>query len=190
MSDGLDMKHILSLCLVLIALAFPMESDARTDLFPATMTVGDVTLERKGVSQLTVGYIFKVYEAAFYQPAEAGPGDALADIPRHLEIDYLRAISREDFIKAADDMLSEQHDPEVIRSIQAGIDQINLLYQDVRKGDRYALTYIPGVGTTLAFNSEVKGVIQGSEFARIYFSIWLGENNPYKSFRDRLVGLK
>ena len=136
MSDGWDMKHILTVCLLLMALAFPLVSGARTDLFPATMTIGDVTLERKGISQLTVGYIFKVYDAAFYQPAEAGPGDALADIPRHLEINYLRGISREDFIKAADDMLSEQHDPEVIRSIQTGIDQINLLYQDVRKGDR------------------------------------------------------
>ena len=32
--------------------------------------------------------------------------------------------------------------------------------------------------------------VEGAEFARIYFSIWLGENNPYKEFRDRLVGLK
>lgn len=147
-------------------------------------------MDRKGVSQLTVGYVFKVYVAAFYQPAGKGPNDALSDLPRHLEIDYLRSISRKDFIEAADDMLAKQHHPEVIQSIQSGIDQINPLYQDVNKGDRYSLTYIPGTGTTLSLNGEVKGVIEGAEFARIYFSIWLGENNPYKAFRDRLVGLK
>ncbi|HMO04609.1 MAG TPA: chalcone isomerase family protein [Kiritimatiellia bacterium] len=162
-----------------------------TPSFPATVTLSDgVTLERRGVSQLTVGYIFKVYHAALYLPPGSGPEDALADAPRHLEIHYLRNISREDFIKAADDMLTAQHAPEVIRSIQAGIDQINALYRDVKKGDRYALTYQPGIGTTLTFNGEVQGVIEGADFARIYFSIWLGENNPYQEFRDRLVGLR
>lgn len=183
-----------SALLVLALLLAPWSagwSDVRPDLFPEQLTVGgNIALERKGISQLTVGYIFKVYVAAFYQQAGAGPQDALADQPRHLEIDYLRSISREDFIKAADDMLTAQHAPETIRSIQDGIDRINTLYQDVKKGDRYALTYVPGIGTTLAFNGEVKGVIEGAEFARIYFSIWLGEQNPYKDFRDRLVGLK
>jgi hypothetical protein len=182
------MKNTTLLVSILLTLAWA--ADARSVPFPETVTLGDVTLERKGVSQLTVGYVFKVYNAAFYQPAGTGPGDALADVPRHLEIDYLRNISREDFIQAADDMLTKQHAPEVIQSIQAGIDQINQWYQSVGKGDRYTLTYQPGVGTTLAFNGEVKGVVEGEEFARIYFSIWLGENNPYKSFRDRLVGLK
>lgn len=162
-----------------------------TPSFPTSVTLSDgVTLERRGVSQLTVGFIFKVYHAALYLPPGAGPDDALADAPRHLEIDYLRNISREDFIKAADDMLTAQHSPEVIRSIQSGIDQINPLYTDVKKGDRYALTYQPGIGTTLTFNGQVQGVIEGADFARIYFSIWLGENNPYKEFRDRLVGAR
>lgn len=184
------MKTIIAYSILFFALALPAATDAGTDIFPPTIEFGDLTMERKGVSQLTVGYIFNVYTAALYQPADTGPDDVLADLPRHLEIDYLRKISRADFIKAADDMLAKQHRPEVIQSIQAGIDQINPLYEDVQKGDRYALTYIPGEGTTLKFNGEVKGVIEGAEFARIYFSIWLGENNPYKEFRDRLVGLK
>jgi len=184
------MKKTTASMILFMALACAATSNAQTDAFPPTVTIGDLTMDRKGISQLTVGYVFKVYVAAFYQPPGTGPDDALADVPRHLEIDYLRSISREDFISAADDMLAKQHSQEVIQSIQSGIDQINPLYQDVRKGDRYALSYIPGTGTTLSFNGEVKGVIKGADFARIYFSIWLGENNPYKAFRDRLVGLK
>ncbi len=159
--------------------------------FPAELLVEQgITLERKGTSQLTVGFVFKVYDAALYLPPGAGPENALDDAPRHLEISYLRSISRDDFIGAANDMLAAQHDPRVIDSIKEGIDRINALYQDVRKGDRYSLTYLPGSGTYLKFNGETKGIIEGSDFARIYFSIWLGENNPYKQFRDRLVGLK
>jgi len=157
--------------------------------FPDSIEAGGVQLERKGISRLKVGYIFEVYIAAFYQAAESGPSDALADQPRHLEIKYLRGITRDQFIEAGNDMLKHQHTGTAITSIQTGIDQINALYQDVKKGDRYSLTYLPGLGTELKYNGESKGIIPGDEFARIYFSIWLGENNPYKSFRDRLVEL-
>jgi hypothetical protein len=66
---------------------------------------------------------------------------------------------------------------------------INTFYEDVRKGDRYSLTYIPGRGTELKFNGETRGVVPGADFANIYFSIWLGQNHPYQKFRDRLVGI-
>lgn len=157
-------------------------------LFPGNLTVGDQVLERKGVSKLTVGYVFDVYVAAFYQPAGSGPDRALADEPRHLELYYLRNIDRADFISAADDMLAKQHDAATIRAIQPGIERINPLYSDVKKTDRYSLTYLPGTGTELKYNGESKGVIEGADFARVYFSIWLGEKNPYKKFRDGLVG--
>lgn len=179
------------LILCLLALSTGLAAaDRYDDLFPATYQAGETKLERKGVSKLVVGYIFNVYVAAFYQEPENGPAEALADQPRHLEIRYLRDISKYAFIEAAEDMLSKQHPPPTIASIRDGITSINQLYQDVRKGDRYALTYTPDTGTELIFNGQSKGVIPGADFARVYFTIWLGKNHPYQSFRDRLVGVK
>ena len=54
------------------------------------------------------------------------------------------------------------------------LDRINALYRDVKPGDRYSLTYLPGRGTELALNGEPLGLIAGSDFASAYFSIWLG----------------
>lgn len=158
--------------------------------FPASYKAGESELQLKGVSKLVVGYIFNVYVAALYQLPGSGPADVLADQPRHLEIEYLRDLSRDSFLQAAEDMLAKQYSRENIESIREGINQINALYQDVKKGDRYALTYVPGVGTELYFNGASKGIIPGAEFARIYFAIWLGEKHPYQSFRDKLVGRK
>ncbi|MGA1194663.1 MAG: chalcone isomerase family protein [Kiritimatiellia bacterium] len=165
-------------------------ADRYEELFPATFQIGENELQRKGVSKLVVGYIFNVYVAAFYQLPESGPAQALADQPRHLEIEYLRDLAKDDFTGAAEDMLAKQHSPAVIASIRDGINEINKLYQDVRKGDRYALSYTPGTGTELIFNGQSKGIIPGTDFARIYFSIWLGAKHPYQSFRDKLVGAK
>jgi len=177
---------------ILFSLVFtsaPAFPDRYEKLFPPTVMVEQTELELKGVSKLTVGYFFDVYVAAFYQLADLGPVDALSDAPRHLEIHYLRNISKGDFIDAAEDMLSKQHSPEKIAAIREGITQINRNYNDVKKGDRYSLTYLPGSGTELKFNGKSKGIIPGPDFARIYFSIWLGEKSPYRTFRDRLVGL-
>lgn len=167
----------------------PVFSDRYDHLFPATTTLGETSLVRKGVSQLTVGYVFKVYVAAFYQEPDLGAADVLSDRPRHLEIQYLRNISRDAFTEAAEDMLAKQYPANDIESIRDGIRQINQLYQDVKTGDRYALSYLPGKGTELFFNGQSKGIVPGADFARIYFAIWLGAKHPYQDFRDRLVGL-
>ena len=185
----MNIRHLLSL-LIVLTLSANAHADRYESLFPPARSAGDQTLERKGVSKLVVGYIFNVYVAALYQLPESGPRDALADQPRHLEIEYLRDLSKPSFLEAAEDMLAKQHDRATIESIRPGIEAINKLYQDVKKGDRYALTYVPGIGTELFFNGESKGIVPGADFARIYFTIWLGENHPYQSFRDRLVGLK
>ncbi|HMP90451.1 MAG TPA: chalcone isomerase family protein [Kiritimatiellia bacterium] len=167
----------------------PSLADRYARMFPENVDINGAELVRNGVSKLTVRLVFDVYVAAFYQEPGRGPNDVTGDYPKHLEIEYLRSISSRAFIDAGNDMLIAQHDKQTIASIQSRIDTINQWYQDVKKGDRYSLTYIPGIGTELKFNGESKGIIPGEDFARIYLTIWLGENNPYKSFRDRLVGI-
>lgn len=60
-------------------------------------------------------------------------------------------------------------------------------YEDVKPGDRYALTYIPGRGTELSLNGLRKGVISGADFGRAYYRIWLGEHPIDASLRDQLL---
>ena len=62
------------------------------------------------------------------------------------------------------------------------------MYRDVEEGDRYRLTYSPGVGTTVALNGEPLGTIPGADFAADYFGIWLGEEPLDRSFRDQVLG--
>jgi hypothetical protein len=58
----------------------------------------------------------------------------------------------------------------------------------VEPGDRYALTYIPGMGTELSLNGEAKGTIQGADFAAAIFSIWLGTKPIDKGLKRQLLG--
>jgi hypothetical protein len=60
-------------------------------------------------------------------------------------------------------------------------------YRDVKPGDRYALTYIPGSGTELSFNGSPLVVIDGADFAAAYFSIWLGKRPLDPGLKDKLL---
>ncbi|HMP72148.1 MAG TPA: chalcone isomerase family protein [Kiritimatiellia bacterium] len=172
-----------------LLLAAQSSSARRIDhLFPTEKTVHGLRLERIGVSHLRVGFVFPVYDAAlFAEPGRSARDIVLGDVGKSLHIQYLRSISRDQLIRAADDMMANFLSPAQIAQIQPGIDAINALYKDVGKGDAYTLTYIPGFGTELSLNGKLLGRIEGAEFAIAYFRIWLDESIPYTDFRNRLL---
>jgi hypothetical protein len=75
-----------------------------------------------------------------------------------------------------------------VARVRGSFDHINSLYEDVREDDRYELVYEPGVGTTLVFNGEEVDTIEGPEFARALFGIWLADHALSEPLRDRLLG--
>ena len=78
--------------------------------------------------------------------------------------------------------------PEKAAKLRPQIDKLNALYKDVKPGDRYALTYLPGVGTELALNGTSLGIVEGADFAAAVFAIWLGPNAIDQSLRTQLLG--
>ncbi len=156
--------------------------------FPPLVEAHGARMTLRGEALLRVGYIFRVYWAALHV-GEGVPTDAvLDDVPKRLDIVYLRNISAADLIKAGDDMLRRHLNAEQLASIQSRVDEINRLYRDVRAGDRYTLTYVPGHGSELAFNGQPLGVIPGADFAGPYFGIWLDPRTDYKDFQAALLG--
>ena len=136
--------------------------------FAERRQVGDASLELNCVGLLRYKYVIKAYVAALYLGSGVAPSDVLGDVPKRLEISYFWNLDAETRVK-----------------LRPRLDRINAL--NVKPGDRYALTYIPGVGTELSLNEQRKGVIPGADFANAYFRIWLGEQPIDTSFRDRLL---
>lgn len=158
--------------------------------FPERMELGGRTLERAGAAHLRVGWVFAVYDAAYYVESGATPEGSLTDdLARRLEIHYLRSIKADQFIAYADKALRTYLSADRIAALTEPIERINQAYRDVAKGDVYTLTYLPGDATELALNGEVLVRIPGADFARDYFRIWTDETNPYREFRDRLLGV-
>jgi hypothetical protein len=157
--------------------------------FKENFTVGNTTLNLTGVGLLRY-WGFKAYVGAFYLEKGSSPEDALSDRAKRIEIEYLRPIRGEDFGPATDKAIAENVDPANFARLRPQIDYHNSLYEDVQPGDRYALTYVPGRGTELALNGQPKGIIEGADFAKAVFSIWLGPEPINESFKDQILGLK
>jgi len=149
---------------------------------------GDVTMRLSCVALLRYKLVIKAYVAALYLGDGAAAGDVLADVPKRLELNYFWSISGSDFGEAGDRILEQNVDAETFAAMRPRLERINALYRDVKPGDRYALTYIPGVGTEVALNGDRIGVIEGADFGAAYFRIWLGDNPIDARFRDQLLG--
>jgi len=159
--------------------------------FSDTLTVGDEQLRLQGTGLLRYRFFIKAYVSPLYlsgSPGEGGtPTIMLSDTPRRLEIEYFWAIPAEGFAKATVEGIARNTDPETFERLRDRIDRLNTMYEDVERGDRYALTYLPGVGTELARNGRPLGVIEGAGFSSALFSIWLGERALDESLRRQLL---
>jgi chalcone isomerase-like protein len=148
---------------------------------------GATTLILNNVGLLRYRVIFKGYVTALYLGEGIRPEDVLTDIPKRLELEYFWAITSSDFGKAAEKILIDNFPATQISSFRSRLDRLNALYENVKPGDRYSLTYIPGVGTELAFNGKPKGIIEGADFAAAYFAIWLGAKPIDGSLKAQLL---
>ena len=155
--------------------------------FAREFRAGDQDLELRGAALLRWRALFKAYVAALYLPPSTPSSDALEDVPKRLEIEYFWAIGRADFGRAADRLLEDALGPEALDDLRDRLDELHARYEAVQPGDRYALTYQPGVGTELSKNGRSLAVIPGADFAAAYFSMWLGERPIDARFRDRLL---
>ena len=166
--------------------AAPVPATVEGVTFRREVRAGDSELALRGCGLLRYMVFIKAYVAAFYLPENTRSEDALGDVPKHLEIEYFHDITAQDFAKATTSSISRNLSLTTFQRLKPKIDEFNALYRDVKAGDRYALTYVPGKGTTLLWNGQPLGTVSGVDFAAGLFGIWVGPN-PLDTDLKRLL---
>ena len=155
--------------------------------FKDSHTLGSQRLLLNNVALMRYKIVIKAMVSALYLGKGVKPAEALKDVPKRIAIHYFWDLEGKEIAKAADKLLAENISATRLKTIRTEIDEMNALYENVKAGDRYSLTYIPGIGTELALNGKKKGLIPGAEFAAAYFSIWLGKKPMDVAMRDTLL---
>jgi len=136
-----------------------------------------------------MGFI-RVYDAELLAPADAVLTDVLqAQRSFCLRLTYSVDLTAENFITAADEILSRQYSQSELNSYRPQIDELHQAYRDVNKGDRYHLCYdATSQSTQLILNNEILVSIISSEFGILYAGIWLDAEQPLDAgLRKRLL---
>jgi hypothetical protein len=184
-------KQTLLILTLLPFLMTPLNADEIEGVvFDNAIQTQDKILTLRGVGLLRYMVVIKAYVGAFYLDQAHQTSHVFEDAPKRLELEYFHSIPASDFTESTRIMIEKNVSSDQLKNIAPQLKQMNALYKDVQPGDRYAATYMPGMGTELALNGKPLGIVPGLEFANAYFSIWLGENPIDKGFRDHLLGEK
>lgn len=187
------MKFILFICMCSLAAgALPASAGQPEPAFPDSIqsVAADSALVKLGEYRYVYRFFFKLYDVALYLSPGSTPGDVLkANTSYRLQFRYLREIDKSIILESADKMLRKNLSPAELEQIAERVNRINEAYRTVKDGDRSSLTYLPGIGTTLRINNESVVTIEGEDFARLYFKIWLGEQPISTELRQSVLGL-
>ncbi len=173
---------------VLTAGAYPMERDGVS--FPDRITVNGVSLTLNGLGTREAT-IFKVnvYVAALYleTPGRDGETIARAEETKRLILHFVRKVGESDITSAWREGL-KKNAGDKLAAYEDRLETLNSWMARMADGDRMTFTYIPGAGLEVSVKGAVKGTIEGSDFAGVFFAIWLGGSPPNRSLRAGLLG--
>ncbi|WP_313808268.1 chalcone isomerase family protein [Flavobacterium sp.] len=73
--------------------------------------------------------------------------------------------------------------------IKAKIAQFKAFFkEEIKKGDVFDLVYVPNKGVVVSKNGKEKGVIEGAEFKKAMFGIWLSNKPADKGLKAAMLG--
>ena len=122
---------------------------------------------------------FLIYEATLW----AAQADTLAP-PLALQLTYRRSIAGRDIAQASVDQL-RRFDVDEAQLARWG-EQMAGLFPDVEPGDRIVGLQLPE-RARFFHNDRALGTVEGAEFARRFFAIWLDERTSAPALRAALL---
>lgn len=155
--------------------------------FEETYKDESINMTLQGTGLKTVVF-FKAFVAGFYTDV-IDQEIVLGQTAKRIEVEYFVKIPGKKLNNFTIDTMKKNVTNEQFNAIATEVDLMSQYFVDLKPGDRFSLTYIPGVGTKFAHNDQLTGVIQGKDFARALFSVWIGENPFDQNLKNQILGL-
>lgn len=178
----------LTLCL---AMAMPAHAaECGGVRLPDTVTVNGtaLTLNGLGIREATV-FNVDVYVAGLYLEHRSTSGAAIIQSTetRRLVLRFVRDVSREEMVEALQQGFARNAGAS-LPALNARMNRLNAWMPELREGSVLTFTYTAGAGIQVQTGSTVRGTIEGDDFARVFFSIWLGSSPPNAGLKRGLLG--
>ncbi|MGE5687383.1 MAG: chalcone isomerase family protein [Gemmatimonadota bacterium] len=136
-------------------------------------------------------FIVKVYVAGLYLPARETDAERIldADEPRHLVMHFVHDVDKKKMCDAWNEGL-EKNTPDATPELKGQFETLCSYMEDIKKGEQFVFTYLPGSGTRVSVKGVEKGTIEGKAFADALFKVWIGPHpGPGEGFKKQLLGV-
>jgi hypothetical protein len=135
-------------------------------------------------------FIVKVYVAGLYLPARETDAEKIlaADEPRHIVLQFVHDVDKGKMCNAWNEAL-ENNTPDASPELKGQFATLCSYMEDIKKGEQFVFSYLPGEGTRVDVKSVTKGTIPGKPFADALFKAWIGPKpGPGEGFKKQLLG--
>lgn len=175
----------MALLLLLLSLASAGQLAGVT--LPDQATVGGQSLVLNGMG-LREKFFIDVYVGGLYLPERTTDGATAIsrDVPKRLVMHFLYSkVTRDQLCDTFAEGVANLPNP---GAVQDRFDRLCGLLEDVTSGDRIAFDYVPGSGTTVTVKGSPRGTIEGADFMKALFTIYVGPKPPTAKFKSGLLG--
>ena len=135
-------------------------------------------------------FVVKVYVGALYLQAKQGNATTViaTDAPRRQVMHFLYSVTKDQMAEAWREGLAD-NTPNASPEVKTAFKTLESWMEDVPKGNRIVLTYVPGIGTTVEINGKNKGVLGGKAVSDAILNTWIGPKpGPGGDFKKAVLG--
>jgi hypothetical protein len=154
-----------------------------------TTTVGNQKLVLNGAG-LRKKLFIKVYTGALYLPAKQNSPDFIltGDTPRQLVMHFVFDVEKEKIAEAWQEGLTA-NTPKASAGVKQAFATLSSWMEDMKKGEKIVMTYVPGTGTTVEVKGRSKGVLPDKAVADAILATWIGPKpGPGEDFKKAVLG--
>ncbi len=189
-------RHIYTTFLMLLTVAMFSTAGVARQLddvtLPDNVTLDgtDVALQLNGMGYRTK-FVFKVYVGALYTESKVDSRDAAQALsgPKRVVMHMVYdEVSKEKMADAWNEGFEENNSDAQLDKLKARLETFIAYFPDLKEGDVVLLDYIPGKGTRVTINGDVKGEIEGADFYTSLLDVWLGEEPADDELKEAMLG--
>ncbi len=134
-------------------------------------------------------YWIDIYVGGLYAPAKSTDPKPLisADEPKRIVMHFIyRKVTQKQMLETFQEGVDKLPNA---AELQAGMEKLaTLIDRDIAGGEQVVLDYIPGKGTNISIGGTLKGTIEGADFMRALWSIFLGDNPASAKLKKGMLG--
>jgi hypothetical protein len=154
---------------------------------PDSVNVGGKTLVLNGMG-LREKYFIDIYVGALYLPAKTGDATKAIDTdePKRLVMHFIYADVPADKVKET--FTEGFSGVSGAAAMKPKVDQLLSWMPDLTTGDEIVFDYVPGTGTKVTVKGQTKGTLEGADFMKALWGVYLGSAPPTAKLKSGLLG--